>query len=324
MTTAQSTPALSLADVEAFDPRAASVGSERVTRCPICQSSERAFHFNAETGAYNCKRASCGATGKLSNFWQDRPKQSRRARAQAALNRVFTLPPDQETKPATGAASASTWREECAKTQPLQSTPGASYIEGRGVPLDLAIAGGVRFAANWAPRRDDGKPYHGGAAIVFPLRDQAGALVAASGRYIQSAAQPKARHGGAASAGVFATYGALRCELVTICEAPIDALSLAACGFAAVAANGCNLPDWLPAALAFKRVLIASDADDAGDKAALEWIAKLQAFGARCVRFKPYRAKDFNEALQRDGKSATATYLEARLAHIKRTHSYNL
>jgi DNA primase len=141
--------------------------------------------------------------------------------------------------------------------------------------------------------------------------------VAASGRYIHPDAKPKARHGGAAKTGVFSTYGARSCELITLCEAPLDALTLAACGFSAVALNGCIMPEWLPAALAFKRVLIASDADEAGNKAAPEWTAKLQAFGARCARFTPYRAKDFNEALQRDGQSAAASYLTSRLAHIR-------
>jgi hypothetical protein len=318
-----STPALSLADVESFDPRAGSGGSERVTRCPICQSSERAFHFNTETGAYNCKRASCGATGKLSEFWQDRPKQSRRARVRSALNRALTLPPDQEAQPATGAPSGATqrevWRKQWESARPLRSTPGASYIEARGIAADFAHENGVRFCSNWAPPGKSGKTYTGGAAILFPMIDRAGALAACNGRYIRDGAKPKARTGGEVSRGVFGTYGALHGEIVAVCEGALDALTLAACGFPAIALGGCNLPAWLPAAIAFKRVLIASDADEAGDRAALEWTANLQnRAGARCARLTPYRAKDFNEALLRDGQSAAAAYLAARLAHIRR------
>jgi DNA primase len=320
MTITQSTLALSLADLEAHDPRAASGGVERVSRCPICQSSERAFHFNTESGVYNCKRASCGATGKLKDFWTDRPKTSRRQRTGAALNRVFALStaaPD-NAKPPTNKPAATTWREQLERVVPLQSTPGGEYLTARGLPVELAASAGVRFSPNWSPRASkESREYSGGAAVVYPLRNKEGALVAASGRYIAADAKPKTRTGGAASAGVFATPGALRCEVVTICEGPADALSLAACGFAAVAVNGCNLPDWLPHALAFKRVLIASDVDDGGDRAAIEWIATLQSIGARCERLRPHQVKDWNEMLQRDGQRAMTAHLAARLKHIQ-------
>ena len=94
--TGASTPtargALSLADLEAFDLPCGR-DPEKVCRCPICHSSERAFHFNTATGVYNCKRASCGATGKLSDFWQDRPQQNRKQRASNALHAAFDLKP---------------------------------------------------------------------------------------------------------------------------------------------------------------------------------------------------------------------------------------
>jgi DNA primase len=80
---------------------------------------------------------------------------------------------------------------------------------------------------------------------------------------------------------------------------------------------GCALPEWLPEVLAFKRVLIASDADEAGDKAAADWIEKLQAVGCRCARLKPYQAKDWNEMHERAGTRKIAAYLSARLAHIR-------
>ena len=91
--TRSAAPTITLPDLEAFDQRAARGGVERVCRCPICQSDERAFHFNAETGVFNCKRASCRATGKLADFWIDRPKQSASTRARGALNAAFSLAP---------------------------------------------------------------------------------------------------------------------------------------------------------------------------------------------------------------------------------------
>ena len=115
---------------------------------------------------------------------------------------------------------------------------------------------------------------------------------------------------------MFVTLGALDAPIVTLCEGAFDALALAACGFPALAMVGCNMPGWLPGVLAFKRVLVASDADDAGEKAACEWTAALQSFGARCERLKPYQAKDFSEMLQRDGRDPTAAYLQASLNGI--------
>lgn len=88
--------ALSLADLEVFDALRGS-GWEKIGRCPICQAEERAFHVNTQTGAYNCKRASCGVTGKLSDFWQERPPQNRAQRARNALHAAFDLKPTQHT-----------------------------------------------------------------------------------------------------------------------------------------------------------------------------------------------------------------------------------
>ena len=57
----------------------------------------------------------------------------------------------------------------------------------------------MRYAASWC-----GRP-----AVVFPLRDRAGAVVAADGRYVDDGDRPKARTGGEKRLGVFATPGAL-------------------------------------------------------------------------------------------------------------------
>jgi hypothetical protein len=107
--------------------------------------------------------------------------------------------------------------------------------------------------------------------------------------------------------------GAWAAEPLILVEAPIDALSLAAAGWAAVAVLGCNLPNWLPPRLAFRHVLIGTDADAAGDTAAAEWTGRLRTFGARVDRFRPAGAVDWNALLQRHGASALADAVWAGL-----------
>ena len=69
---------------------------------------------------------------------------------------------------------------------------------------------------------------------------------------------------------------------------------------------GCHLPDWLPPRLAFRHVLIGTDADAAGDQAAAEWTGRLRTFGARVDRFRPEGAVDWNALHQRHGGPALA------------------
>jgi hypothetical protein len=166
----------------------------------------------------------------------------------------------------------------------------------------VAAAAGVRYAASWFGR----------AAVLFPVGDRAGALVAVQGRYLAEDAQPKARSAGAAGRGVFATAGAWETKPLLLVEAPIDALSLAACGFPALATLGCRLSDALPRACAFEEVLVATDADRAGDEAARQWQVALRSRSARVERLRPIEAwgKDWNEVLQRAGGAA----LRAELA----------
>jgi hypothetical protein len=77
---------------------------------------------------------------------------------------------------------------------------------------------------------------------VFACQTAAGRVVALQGRFLApSAGVPKAMSIGAISAGVFATRGALEADAVAIGEAPLDALSLAACGVPALALFGCAL-----------------------------------------------------------------------------------
>jgi hypothetical protein len=312
--------ALSLADLEAFDtPQGRD--PEKVCRCPICQSSERAFHFNTATGVYNCKRASCSATGKLADFWQDRSKQRRAAFSLApkdcspnAINALQNA--TAKAKPTN--ATAATWQTLFTQSKPISGTAAADYLTRRGIPESIAETANVR-ALN----------LYGFATVMFPF-ECAAAPVAFQARFIldrlgEDGKPDNHRAYGTKSDGVFSTCAdALKSASVILCEAPIDALSLAACRFEAIALGGTAAPKWIAPALAFKRVYLAFDNDKngAGDKAARELAPDLQSFGATTSRLAPLREatadkSDWNMMLLQHGAPALHAWITARRAHIE-------
>jgi len=147
--------------------------------------------------------------------------------------------------------------------------------------------------------------------VLFPIIDRAGALVALNGRFVEAEANPKTQTAGKKSNGVLATPGALESNLIAVCEAPFDALALWLCGIPSVALVGTNWPEWLPSALAFRSVLIATDADKSGDDAAAKLEATLLARGTRTFRLRPRGAKDWNEALELRGADVLRAHLAA-------------
>jgi hypothetical protein len=105
---------------------------------------------------------------------------------------------------------------------------------------------------------------------------------------------------GPKSDGVFVAGAGLPPDPVAIVEAPIDALSIALCGITAVALLGTETPAWLPARLAFRRVLLATDQDAAGERAVAVLTPRLQSFGATVTRWRVEGVKDANEQLLKD------------------------
>jgi hypothetical protein len=295
---------LSLVELEALDPRAPAGGAERRFCCPLAACAEKArdgahrsLSVNVRTGAWRCHR--CGGRGLLREQWRPREQQQR-----AAARRAFAVVPAPPSTPASRRDPAVTlprpttrtwdWRAELAAAVPIAGTPGGRYLERRGIPVDVAVAAGVLYAASWC-----GRP-----AVVFPLRDRSGAVVAADGRYVDDGDRPKARTGGEKRLGVFATPGALEAEVVAVVEAPICALSLASAAMPALALGGTSAPDWLARAVAFKRVALGLDADETGDRAAAGVAAQLGSLGAVVERWRPVGVKDWNDALRAHGRTA--------------------
>lgn len=314
--------ALSMAELERFDPYATARGAERRFNCPFpaCADKSRtkahqSLAVNAETGAYVCHR--CGAKGKLFDFWEDRPPLSRRARSRAHLTKAFGL---SET-PAEGPtarpdpARLDPLKRRLKAIKPLSGSDAEAYLASRGIPPELARRAKVKAAPEWAHWRADGDRLERigtDSRAVFPLYDRARNLVAINARAAsETFFEPKQQTLGEKKRGLFATPGALEADPLVITEAPIDALSLAACGVPAVALCGTDPPDWLRELAAFRRVFLATDNDRAGDDGARK-IAAALSLGSSCRRLRP-QGKDWNEDLLAFGAEALAPALRAAL-----------
>jgi hypothetical protein len=96
---------MSLADLERFDPRAPDGGKrERRFCCPACGTEKpvdqkhRSMAVNTATGLFTCHR--CQAEGKLSEWFEDRPAETKAQRARAQAMAAFTG--RRSTRPARG------------------------------------------------------------------------------------------------------------------------------------------------------------------------------------------------------------------------------
>jgi hypothetical protein len=313
------TPPLSLSDLESFDPRAPQGQGERRFLCPLCGDSKpsdaahRCLTLNSGSGAWNCKR--CGAKGKLRDKWEERPLLNQRARSRAALLRDFAL---SDPQPTPQTATALTWRDSLVGAVELPGTPGAAYLErNRSIIAEVLpiVARGCLFHSS----------LYGRPAVMFPFRDRLGELVAIQARFIDD--KPRGHLAlGPKSAGAFFTDSRVwDSPVIVLTEAPIDALSLAACGVPAVALGGTECPHWLLMACGLKSVVLAFDNDEnrAGDKAASKLSLVLQSYGARVAQLKPIRKieekkADWNDMLLRHGIATFSDWLYVRLFNIAR------
>ena len=307
-------PALSLAEIDAFDPH----GPSARKWCPMCgddkpkDAAHRSLSVDRETGLWNCFR--CGAGGLAREFWSEKPFLPSRERLKNTFS-LSTKPAEPETPllAPVDEARADVWRELWEQTQPLDATLGELYLRKRDVPLETARLAEVKWSSTW----------RGGAAVVFPIRDRNGELVAIQGRAVKGSA--KITYGPKKN-GVFEapiTLGNRFCRpcdravpTIVLVEAPIDALSLAACGFPALALCGTSGPSWLHLACGLRRVALAFDADAAGDAAAHAIETQISPFGARCFRLRPDGFKDWNEQLLHNGNEELEIFLSEHLLDL--------
>jgi hypothetical protein len=204
---------LSLDDLMSYDPRPKNRLDERRFLCPLCghtkrrDDSHRSLSVEKKTGAWICHR--CKAKGLLREFWKERPIgiKSLRGKTSTAVAKAFALRPKHE--PEKNASKAEAMREKWAASIPLAETQGATYLEGRSIPVSLADDAGVRYTSDWFRR----------PAVLFPIYDRQGELVSVNGRFIDGRDDPKTQTAGPKSLGVFSTPGALSRSLLAVVEA---------------------------------------------------------------------------------------------------------
>jgi len=288
---------LTLTELELYDPRARSGQSQRRFLCPFCgadkprDAAHRSLSLNVQTSRWICHR--CGERGLLNDFGAISRNQAMQPAATMGVRCNASRFPE----------NSFDWQRAWAKSANLSDSPGAAYIQQRGVPVALARLSGVRYSPRWYWR----------PAVLFPICDQSEKLVAVSGRFISERNALKTMTGGAKSLGVFSTAGALRSKVIAIAEGPMDALSLAFCHLPAVAMMGTNWPEWLPKAIASKQVLIATDADTAGDEVAGRLMEALAADTPHLLRLRPTIGKDWNGVLMQLGRKLMQDFIRKRI-----------
>ncbi len=321
---------LSLTELESFDASAKRHGNERRFLCPICGNSKprddehRSLALNTSTGAYICHR--CKEKGLIKENWTKPTFTPRKFRTAAALDRVFSVEPvptyasERENVSESDRAKAQTKLERFqSKMKSWQAaftdSPAQDYLQSRGIEPATAKAFGCGYAAawehwekdkagNWQLRGSDRR-------VVFPVTDREGNVIAFHGRAIDTdfIDSPKISKGDK-SLGLFQTPNALESEVITLCEGPVDAMALYQCGMNAAALIGTSAGDWLPSAVAFRKVFVATDNDDSGNEAAATLIGDFCSRGARAVRLCPENCNDWGEFLEKHGIDALRNLLE--------------
>ena len=220
---------------------------------------------------------------------QERYPQSKEARSRAAIRRFDLSPASKPYAP----KPSEEWNSCLHGSSMLEGTPGASYLLQHGIPEEVATAAGVRFSASWTGFQHP--------CLVFPALDVQGRQIAVQAWSITT--QEK-RSEGSIGLGLFVTPGAFSEPVIVLTSSPLDALSFAACGVSGLALFGSVLCEWLLPALSWRTVLLAFDADDAGDKAAASWTDATALYGVKVYRLRPVGGRTWNEVLTSCGPAS--------------------
>jgi hypothetical protein len=246
--------------------------------------NQRSMRVDLGTGRFHC--FACGAWGYTEEARQRWREERARSTHLRPVDRTSTTPatprsyaprPSAVSPPAptytppkpppAPAIEASELTRLIAQYQTaLPGGPAAEYLRRRGIPLEVAQAYGIGYAAfgTWAHK---GRDWRGGR-VVFPHTDPTGTPVNLYGRAVGEGDVPKAlRHDHLPGSKGYFNARALRegDGPVFICEGPFDALSLIAAGRPrAVAIFGVHgwRWDW---ARDVRQLVFAFDADQAGE-----------------------------------------------------------
>lgn len=309
------TQTLTMAELESFDSKSPRRGNQRRFLCPDCgankpkDSAHRSLVVNTNNGVFICHR--CQTKGKLREFWEESPKFSRKKRTGLKLMSQFSIESDlpiqkkeekeiSKKKPETLQNKMDFYRRE------FSHSPAEMYLDGRGILAQTAQTAQCGYAEKWEHWEKESEKWNlkgTDRRVVFPVVDEKGTLVAVHTRAIDEDCLNSSKiTRGDKSKGVFQTTPEVfTSKIVAIAEAPIDALVLQMCGIPSIALVGTSAPEWIYSELSFKSVLIATDADNAGDKIAFKLEEELLDHGAKVFRLRPRRAKDWAEVLEKIG-----------------------
>lgn len=181
---------------------------------------------------------------------------------------------------------------------PLEGSAGQTYVERRGIPVAVAEAAGVRFD----------KDFGGRPAVVVGLRDNKDRLTSIHGRYLDTIRDQNKMLTIGPGNGVISVLDNWHAEPLILVEGLFDVLSLATCGWSAVAHIG-RWASWLPEVTNGREVWLAFDAGRPAEADIARYMARLK--NARLRRLLPLpRCKDWNTALLKRGPTALTGWLQ--------------
>ena len=189
-----------------------------------------------------------------------------------------------------------------AQTVPLVGTLGQTYVERRGVPVEVAAAAGVCFDSDFGGR----------AAVIVPLHDRDGALTSVHGRYLHNVRGQNKMLTIGPGGGTIYVLGGWRVDPLIFVEGLFDALSLATCGWPAVATIGRWAP-WLPEVAVGRVVWLAFDATRQAEVDVARYAVRLPTADVRRL-LPPPRCKDWNTALVKRGQTVVSHWVRDRVA----------
>ncbi len=170
-----------------------------------------------------------------------------------------------------------------------------AYLESRGIPLEVAKAYGLGFIR----QNEQLDEKYLGARIVVPHTNPDNEVVSVYSRATDPNSKVKHYHLKGRQKGMFNATALREKEgLLFVTEGAFDALSLIVKGHRAVAIFGLDGLRW--EWIREREIVLALDADGAGEKGIAEIAKKAQQFGTKLRRLTPEElggCKDANEAL---------------------------
>ena len=278
-----------LAELEALPHKI--YGQVMRVRCPIHGGDRQlSMKVNLETGYYKCYN--CGVWGYLED------SQFRNPAGQKGFHREITTVSSPSGQVASATQRSETIGEMLRKFQKnLVNSPGCTYLEKRGIPLEV----GIEYELGYAPPGTWPQKGDNWGRLVFPLFDSQG-LVNLYGRaihphYPTEDAPKEGRHRFlAGSKGYFNRQVLNHYDTVIITEGVFDCLSLIVAGYLnslAICGSKDFRAEWF---VKQREIILAVDVDTPGKEAAENIGVQACACGfevSRISRFGGY--KDLNE-----------------------------